>query len=73
MKNHNSNSENCWESLIAHHTTTYLETKNVIVRKIDEIGQSASEPLNLNEVIVFNNSNLFKHEEGSETMHGTPK
>lgn len=73
LKDHNSNSENCWKTLIAYHTTTYLETKSVKVRKIDEIGQSASEPLNLDEVIIFNNSNLFKHEEGSETMHGTPK
>lgn len=73
LKDHNSNSENCWETLIAYHTTTYLETKNVKVEKIDKIGQSASEPLSSKNVIVFNNSKLYEYEEGSETMHGTPK
>lgn len=72
MKNHSSNSENCWEALRAHFTTTYLEMKNVTVKEINEIGQSAAELLNSGTALVFENCVLL-HEEGSETMHGTPK
>lgn len=53
-KSNNGNDENCWKTLIAQMTTTWLETANVNVRKLSEIGQSAAELLN---------------EEGSETMH----
>ena len=41
-------------------TTTWLETANVKVQKLWEIGQSAAELLNEK-----------SQEEGSETMHGT--
>lgn len=41
----NGNSENCWNSLIVPMTTTWLETANVKVIKLWEIGQSAAEPL----------------------------
>nr|DAH32797.1 MAG TPA: HNH endonuclease [Caudoviricetes sp.] len=51
------NSENCWNNLIVPMTTTWLETANVKVKKLWEIGQSAAEPLS--------------NEEGSETMYGT--
>lgn len=54
----NENSENCWNNLIVPMTTTWLETANVKVKKLWEIGQSAAEPLS--------------NEEGSETMYGTP-
>lgn len=37
--------ENCWKTLIAQMTTTWLETANVKVKKLSEIGQSAAEPL----------------------------
>jgi hypothetical protein len=53
----NVNSENCWNNLIVPMTTTWLETANVKVEKLWEIGQSAAEPLS--------------NEEGSETMYGT--
>lgn len=54
-RSNNGNTENCWETLIVPITTTWLETANVKVIKIWEIGQSAAEPL--------------LNEEGSETMH----
>ena len=41
----NGNGENCWNSLIVPMTTTWLETANVKVIKLWEIGQSAAEPL----------------------------
>ena len=56
-RSRNENSENCWNNLIVPMTTTWLETANVKVKKLWEIGQSAAEPL--------------LNEEGSETMHGT--
>lgn len=37
--------ENCWKTLIAQMTTTWLETANVKVKKLSEIGQSAAKPL----------------------------
>ena len=49
------NIENCWKTLIIPMTTTWLETANVKVIKLWEIGQSAAEPL--------------LNGEGSETMH----
>lgn len=56
------NSENCWKTLIVPMTNAWLEMAGVKVIKIWEIGQSAAEPLNVDKT----------HEEGSETMHGTP-
>lgn len=50
------NFENCWKTLIAPMTTTWLETANVKVIKLWEIGQSAAESLS--------------NGKGSETMHG---
>lgn len=57
-KSKNENFENCWNNLIAHLTTTWLETSGVIVIKLSEIGQPAAE-------LLMDNTN----EEGSETMH----
>lgn len=59
LKSNEENFENCWKSLIVPMTTTWLETANVKVIKLWEIGQSAAEPL--------------EKEEGSETMHEAPK
>lgn len=56
------NIENCWNSLIVPMTTTWLETANVKVIKIWEIGQSAAE------LVLVDNTK----QEGSETMHDTP-
>lgn len=56
-RSNNGNDENCWKTLIVPLTTTWLETTNVNVRKLTEIGQSAAEPL--------------LNVEGSETMHVT--
>lgn len=56
-QSNNGNVENCWKTLIVPMTTTWLETANVKVIKLWEIGQSAAEPL--------------LNEEGSETMHDT--
>lgn len=67
LKDNNSNLENCWKTLRNQITTTYLETKNVKVLKISDIGQSATEPLNEN--IIYK----FSQEEGSETMYQAPK
>ena len=53
LKDHSSNSENCWNILRDHLTTTWFEKTNVKVIRIDDIGQSAAEPLS--------------NEEGSET------
>ena len=53
-KSMNENSVNCWNNLIVPMTTTWLETANVKVIKIWEIGQSAAKPLS--------------KEEGSETI-----
>lgn len=44
-KSQNENHGNCWNTLIVPITTTWLETTNVKVIKIWEIGQSAAEPL----------------------------
>lgn len=44
-KSQNENHGNCWNSLIAPITTTWLETTGVKVIRIWEIGQSAAEPL----------------------------
>lgn len=59
LKSQNENSENCWKPLRAHLTTAWFERTGAKVIKIDEIGQSAAEPL--------------LNGEGSEAMHGTPK
>jgi hypothetical protein len=58
-----SNLENCWDNLRDQLTTTWLETAGVNVIKIIDIGQSAAEPLNENDIYIF------LCEEGSETMH----
>lgn len=63
-----SNSENCWNILRDNLTTTWLEKAGVNVIKINCIGQSAAEPLN-----VKTNIYVFSQEEGSETMYGTPE
>lgn len=42
-KSGNLNGENCWKTLIAPMTTTWLETAGVKVIKLWEIGQSAAE------------------------------
>jgi len=44
-KSSNENGVNCWNNLIVPITTTWLETTNVKVIKIWEIGQSAAKPL----------------------------
>ena len=63
-KPNDSNLENCWNILRDQLTTTWLETTGVNVIKITDIGQSAAEPLNLNNVYLF-----YSCEEGSETMY----
>lgn len=45
-KSKNENPVNCWDTLRVQITTTWLETANVNVIKISEIGQSAAKPLN---------------------------
>ena len=45
-KSSSEQNENCWDTLIAPMTTTWLETAGVKVIKLWEIGQSAAEPLN---------------------------
>lgn len=45
-KSINEQDENCWKTLTVQMTTTWLETANVKVIKLSEIGQSAGEPLN---------------------------
>jgi len=52
-KLNNSNSENCWDILRGQLTTAWLEMTNVNVIKIIDIGQSAAEPLNKDNVYVF--------------------
>ncbi len=42
-KSRNENSEDCWNTLRASKTTTWLETASVKVIKLWEIGQSAGE------------------------------
>lgn len=66
LKSNSSNLENCWNILRGHLTTTWLETMGVKVIKISDIGQSAAEPLNKENIYIF-------AEEGSETMYQTPK
>jgi hypothetical protein len=56
--------ENCWKTLIAQITTTWLETASVKVIKLSEIGQSAAEAPK-----TGNNC----QGEGSETMRVPPK
>ena len=63
-----SNLENCWNILRDQLTTAYLETKNANVIKITDIGQSAAELLNEENIYIFNSQ-----EEGSETMYQAPK
>jgi hypothetical protein len=58
LKDQISKNENCWKSIIAQETKTWLEITGVNVIKISEIWQSAAEPLICK-----------KKEEGSETMH----
>ena len=41
----NENNENCWDNLRVPMTTAWLETTDVKVLKLWEIGQSAAEPL----------------------------
>lgn len=52
-KLNSSNSENCWNTLRGQLTTTWLETTNVKVIKIIDIGQSAAEPLNKDYIYIF--------------------
>lgn len=66
LKENSSNSENCWNNLRDQLTTTWLETTGVNVIKITDIGQSAAEPLNENNIYIF-------AEEGSETMYRISK
>lgn len=63
LKDQSKYSENCWEALRDHLTTAWLETTSAKVIKLNDIGQSASEPLRHDEC----------YEEGSEAMHGSPK
>jgi hypothetical protein len=65
-KLNSSNLENCWNSLRDQLTTTWLETTSVKVIKITDIGQSAAEPLNEDNIYVF------ICEEGSETTPQVP-
>ena len=67
-KDNNSNLENCWNILRDQLTTAYLETRSANVIKITDIGQSAAEPLNINNIYIFD-----IQEEGSETMYQAPK
>lgn len=46
LKSQVSKKENCWNTVIAQVTKTWLETTSVNVLKIPEIWQSAAEPLN---------------------------
>jgi len=68
LKNNSSNLENCWDILRDQLTTAYLETKSANVIKITDIGQSATEPLNEENIYIFD-----LHEESSETMYQAPK
>lgn len=52
-KDNNSNLENCWDILRGQLTTAYLETRSANVIKITDIGQSAAEPLNIDNIYVF--------------------
>lgn len=67
-KDSNSNLENCWNILRGQLTTAYLETKSANVIKITDIGQSAAELLNEENIYIFD-----LQEEGSETMYQVPK
>ena len=67
-KDNNSNLENCWDILRGQLTTAYLETRGANVIKITDIGQSAAEPLNKENIYIFD-----LYEEGSETMYQAPK
>lgn len=67
-KDSNSNLEDCWDTLRGQLTTAYLETKGANVIKITDIGRSAAELLNEENIYIFD-----PHEEGSETMHQAPK
>lgn len=66
LKSNSSNLENCWNILRDQLTTTWLEMTGVNVIKIIDIGRSAAEPLNKENIYIF-------AEEGSETRHQTPK
>jgi hypothetical protein len=66
-KLNSSNLENCWNNLRDQLTTTWLETTGVNVIKITDIGRSAAEPLNENNIYVF------ICEKGSETMYQIPE
>lgn len=67
-KGNSSNLENCWNILRGQLTTAYLETNSANVIKITDIGQSAAEPLNEENIYIFD-----LYEEGSETMYQAPK
>ena len=67
-KGNSSNLENCWNILRGQLTTAYLETKGANVIKITDIGRSAAELLNEENIYIFD-----LHEEGSETMYQAPK
>ena len=67
-KDSNSNLENCWKTLRGQLTTAYLEMNSAKVIKITDIGQSAAEPLNKENIYIFD-----VQEEGSETMHQAAK
>lgn len=67
-KDSNSNLENCWNILRGQLTTAYLEMNSANVIRITDIGQSAAEPLNEENIYIFD-----LQEEGSETMYQAPK
>lgn len=67
-KDNNSNLENCWNILRGQLTTAYLEMNSANVIRITDIGQSAAEPLNEENIYIFD-----LQEEGSETMYQAPK
>lgn len=52
-KDNNSNLENCWDILRGQLTTAYLETRGANVIKITDIGQSAAEPLNKENIYIY--------------------
>lgn len=67
-KDNNNNLENCWNILRDQLTTAYLETRSANVIKITDIGQSAAESLNSDNIYIF-----ISNEKGSETMYQAPK
>ena len=52
-KDNSSNLENCWNILRDQLTTAYLEINSANVIKITDIGRSAAEPLNSNNIYIY--------------------